>query len=241
MERTSIFRGGASVFPMLWMWINVFVFHEASFWMTLVSYVGIFSWYSLSGLLSFADEVLAKNSKMDKEVQTIAYHMRDQSVQTENFVDSEIKSEESEKEVSKFGEGDNTFSIETDMIQEESTESDTIQEESTESGGSIMEPVSDSVAQHFSSLLPEPLASEAEIAARLGIKTTVKKMKFLVPTDPNLFVDDEKPMKDDKVGQWYLQYIKEEHQKKREEKQLPFFQRKLRKIKKRFKKNEKNN
>ncbi|GBN71101.1 hypothetical protein AVEN_25794-1 [Araneus ventricosus] len=250
MERTSIFRGGASVFPMLWMWINVFVFDEALFWMTLVSHIGIFSWYSLLGLLSLADEVLEKNYKMDKEAQTIAYRMRDQTVQTENFVDSEIKSEESEKEVSKFGEGDDTFSIETDMIQEESTESDTIQDESTEpdtiqdesteSGGSIMEPVSDSVAQHFSSLLPEPLASEAEIAARLGIKTTVKKMKFLVPTDPNLFVDDEKPMKDDKVGQWYLQYIKEEHEKKSEEKQLPFFRRKLRKITKRFKKKEKN-
>ncbi|GBO16731.1 hypothetical protein AVEN_74910-1, partial [Araneus ventricosus] len=187
MERTSIFRGGASVFPMLLMWIKMFVFHEALFWMTLVSYVGIFSWYSLLGLLSLADEILAKNSKMDKEAQTIAYRMRDQSVQTEDFLDSGIKSEESEKEASEFGESDDTLPTEIDMISDESTESDTIQDESTatdtiqyestESGGSIMERVSDSVAQHFSSLLPEPLASEAEIAARLGIKTTVKKMK----------------------------------------------------------------
>ncbi|GBN49143.1 hypothetical protein AVEN_241630-1 [Araneus ventricosus] len=251
MERTSIFRLGASVFPMLWMWIKMFVFHEALFWMTLVSYVGIFYWHSILILLSFIVDLLEKNSKLDKESQTIAHRTRDQSVQTENILDSEIKSEESEKEVSEFGESDNTLSSETDTIQSESTEPDTIQDESTETDaigeestereGSIMEPVSDSVAQHFSSLLPEPLASEAEIAARLGIKTTVKKMKFLVPTDPNLFVDDEKPMKDDKVGQWYLQYIKEEHQKKREEKQLPFFRRKLRKITKRFKKKEKYN
>ncbi|GBM58904.1 hypothetical protein AVEN_240518-1, partial [Araneus ventricosus] len=153
-------------------------------------------------------------------------------------------------EVSEFGESDNTLSTETDTIQDESTETDTIQDESTEndtvqnesteSEGSIMEPVSDSVSLPFSSLLPEPLLSEALVAARLGIKTTVKKMKFLVPTDPNLFIDNEKPMKDDKVGQWYLQYIKQEHEKKREEKQLSFFRRKLRKITKRFKEKEKN-
>ncbi|GBN73437.1 hypothetical protein AVEN_175873-1 [Araneus ventricosus] len=251
MERKSIFRGRASVFPMLWMWIKVFVFHEALFWMSLVSHIGIFSWYSILVLLSFAVDRLTKNSKMDKETQTIAHRMRDQSVQTEDFLDSGIKSEESEKEASEFGESDDTLSTKThpisdestesDTIQDESTATDTIQDESTESKGSMMEPVSDSVALPFSSLLPEPLASEAEIAARLGIKTTVKKMKFLVPTDPNLFVDDEKPMKDDKVGQWYLQYINEEHEKKREEKQLPFFQRKLLKITKRFKKKEKNN
>ncbi|GBO16733.1 hypothetical protein AVEN_74911-1 [Araneus ventricosus] len=217
--------------------------------MTLVSYVGIFSWYLLFGLLSFADEILAKNYKIYKEAQTIAYRLRDQSVQTEDCLDSAIKSEESEKEVSKFGEGYDTLSTEsvtipdeyteTDSIQDESTENDTIEDEYTESEGSVMEPDSDSVALPFSSLLPEPLLSEAEIAARLGIKTTVKKLKFLVPTDPNLFIDNEKPMKDDKVGQWYLQYIKEEHQKKREEKQLPYFQRKLLKITKRFKKREK--
>ncbi|GBN73433.1 hypothetical protein AVEN_175870-1 [Araneus ventricosus] len=155
MERTSIFRGGASVFPMLVMWIKMFVFHEALFWMTLVSYVGIFSWYSLLGLLSLADEILAKNSKMDKEAQTIAYRMRDQSVQTEDFLDSGIKSEESEKEASEFGESDDTLSTETHPISDESTESDTIQDESTESEGSIVEPVSDSVVMPFSSLLPE--------------------------------------------------------------------------------------
>ncbi|GBN68068.1 hypothetical protein AVEN_185345-1 [Araneus ventricosus] len=230
MEGTSFFRGGASVFPMLWMWTKMFVFHEASCWMALVSYVGIFSWYSLLVLLSFPDELLAKNSKMDKEAQTIAHRMRDQSVQIEEFLDSAINSEESEKEDSEFGEGDNTLS----------TETDTIQDESTESEGSIMEPDSDSVPLLFSSLLPEPLSSEAAIAARLGIKTTVKKMKFLVPTDPRLFIDDEMPMKEDKVAQWYLQYIKEEHEKKREEKQLSFFQRKVRKITKLFKKKEKN-
>ncbi|GBM39372.1 hypothetical protein AVEN_119035-1 [Araneus ventricosus] len=188
MERASFLRLGASVFPMLWMWIKMFVFHEASFWMTLASY-------------------------------------------TEVFFDPAIKSEESEKEISEFGEADNTLP----------TDTDTIQDESTESEGSIMEPDSDSVALPFSSLLPEPLASEAAIAARLGIKTTVKKMKFLVPTDPRLFTDDEMPMKDGKVAQWYLQYIKEEHEKKREEKQMPFFQRKVLKITKRFKKKEKNN
>ncbi|GBN73430.1 hypothetical protein AVEN_175867-1 [Araneus ventricosus] len=241
MERTSIFRLGASVFPMLWMWIKMFVFHEALFWMTLVSYVGIFYWHSILILLSFAVDLLAKNSKLDKESQTIAHRTRDQSVQTENILDSEIKSEESEKEVSEFGESDNTLSSETDTIQNESIEPDTIRDESTESEDSIMEPVSDSVAQHFSSLLPEPLASEAEIAAGLGIKTTVKKMKFLVPSDPNLFVDDEIPTKDDNVAKCYLHYIQEKHEKKREEKQLPFFRRKLRKITKRFKKKEKYN
>ncbi|GBM26273.1 hypothetical protein AVEN_66513-1 [Araneus ventricosus] len=66
------------------------------------------------------------------------------------------------------------------------------------------------------------LASEAAIAARLGIKTTVKKMKFLVPTDPKLFIDDEMPTKDDKVAQWYLQYIKEEYEKKLEKSNCPF-------------------
>ncbi|GBN52530.1 hypothetical protein AVEN_87299-1 [Araneus ventricosus] len=231
MERVSFFRERDSVFPMLWMWIKMFVFHEAAFWITLVSYVGIFSWYSLLVLLSFADELVAKNSKMDKEVQAIAHRMRDQSVQTEDFLDSAIKSEESEKEVYDIGEGANTLS----------TKTETIQDESTESEGSVMEPDSECVALHFSSLLPEPLASEAAIAARLGIKTTVKKMKFLVPTDPKLFIDDEMSMQDDKVAQWYLQYIKEEHKKKREEKQLPFFQRKMRKTTKRFKKKEKYN
>ncbi|GBM98912.1 hypothetical protein AVEN_77774-1 [Araneus ventricosus] len=231
MEKTSFSRGSVSVFPMLWMWIKMFVFHEAAFWMTFLSYVGILSWYSLLVLLSFADELEAKNSKMDKEVQTIAHRMRHQSVQTEDFLDSAIKSEESEKEVSDIGEGDNTLT----------TETDTIQDESTESEGSVMEPDSECVVLPFSSLLPEPLAFEAAIAARLGIKTTVKKMKFLVPTDPNLFNDDEFPTKDDKVPQWYLQYINEENEKKSEEKQLHFFQRKLRKMKKRFKKKEKNN
>ncbi|GBN36428.1 hypothetical protein AVEN_193874-1, partial [Araneus ventricosus] len=113
MERTSIFRLGASAFPMLWMWIKMFVFHEALFWMTLVSYVGIFYWHSVLILLSFAVDLLAKNSELDKESQTIEHRMRDQSVQTEDFLDSGIKSEESEKEVSEFGESDNTLSTET--------------------------------------------------------------------------------------------------------------------------------
>ncbi|GBO32785.1 hypothetical protein AVEN_242124-1 [Araneus ventricosus] len=158
MERTSIFRGGVSVFPMLWMWIKVFVFHEALFWMNLVSHIGIFSWYSILVLLSFAVDLLAKNSKMDKGTQTITHRMRDQSVQTEDFLDSGIKSEESEKEASEFGENE---SIESDTIQDESTEPDMIQDESTDSEGSVMEPDCDSVALPFSSLLPEPLASEA--------------------------------------------------------------------------------
>ncbi|GBN11436.1 hypothetical protein AVEN_193272-1 [Araneus ventricosus] len=165
---------------------------------------------------------------MDKEVQTISHRMRDQSVQTERFLDSAIKSEESEKEVSEFGEGDDIPTPETLAMEDDFTES----EES-----STPEIDFDSHDLPASSRLPEPLASEAAVAARLGIKTTVKKMKFLVPKDPNLFIDDVVPMKDDKVAQWYLQYIKEEHEKKHAEKQLPFFRRKVRKITKRFNKN----
>ncbi|GBN32505.1 hypothetical protein AVEN_42440-1 [Araneus ventricosus] len=207
----------------------MFVFNEASFWITLISYVAIFSWYSLSVLISLTDGFMAKTSKMDKEAQTIAHRMRDQYVQTEDFIVSAIKSEEIVKEVSELEKGDSILT----------SEIATIEVESFESEGSTTEPDSDSNTLPASSLLPEPLASEAAVAARLGIKTTVKKLKFLVPTDPNLFIDDEAPMNEDKVAQWYLQYIKEEHEKKREEKKLPFLHRKVRKIMKRFKKKEK--
>ncbi|GBM29853.1 hypothetical protein AVEN_201408-1 [Araneus ventricosus] len=228
MESTQFFLGRASVVPMLWMWIKMLVFNEASFWITLISYVGIFSYYSISVLISLTDGFLAKTSKMDKEAQTIAHRMRDQYVQTEDFIVSAIESEEIVKEVSE---------IEEDNIL--TTETATIGVESIESEGSTTEPDSDSNTLPASSLLPEPLASEAAVAARLGIKTTVKKLKFLVPTDPSLFINDEAPMNEDKVAQWYLQYIKEEHEKTREEKKLPFLHGKVRKILKRFKKKEK--
>ncbi|GBN33430.1 hypothetical protein AVEN_135380-1 [Araneus ventricosus] len=228
MDRTSFFLRRDSVVSMLWMWIQIFLFHEAIFWISAVSYLGIFSWYSLLVFVSLAQEILgSKISKVDKEAQTIAHRMRDESVQTEGFLDSVIKSEESEEEVSEFGEGDDLPTSETLTMEDDCTES----EES-----STKEIDFDSHDLPASSRLPEPLASEAAVAARLGIKTTVKKMKFLVPKDPNLFIDDVVPMKDDKVAQWYLQYIKEEHEKKHAEKQLPFFQRKVRKITKRFNK-----
>ncbi|GBN43454.1 hypothetical protein AVEN_201281-1 [Araneus ventricosus] len=142
---------------------------------------------------------------MEKEAQTIARRMRDQYVQTEDFIVSAIESEEIVKEVSEIEEDDNILT----------TETATIGVESIESEGSTTEPDSDSNTLPASSPLPEPLASEAAVAARLGIKTTVKKLKFLVPTDPSLFINDEAPMNEDKVAQWYLQYIKEEHEKKR--------------------------
>ncbi|GBN51743.1 hypothetical protein AVEN_210414-1, partial [Araneus ventricosus] len=148
MESTQFFLGSASVVPMLWMWIKILIFNEASFWITLISYVGIFSWYSLSVLISLTDGFLAETSKMDKEAQTIAHCMRDQYVQTEDFIVSAIESEEIVKNVSELEEGDNILTSETATVEVESFESE----------GSTTEPDSDSNTLPASSLLPEPLA-----------------------------------------------------------------------------------
>ncbi|GBN50279.1 hypothetical protein AVEN_222439-1 [Araneus ventricosus] len=74
------------------------------------------------------------------------------------------------------------------------------------------------------SKIPFPFKERIE-----AVTAVCERMKFLAQTDPNFFKSDVEPMKNDKMAEADLQCNKE--------KKLPFLQRKLRKVKKRFKKN----
>ncbi|GBL84038.1 hypothetical protein AVEN_100898-1 [Araneus ventricosus] len=220
MDKTSLFFGGVLVAPVMWMWIEIFVFHEAAYLISLGVYLFI--------LIFLADEIMETKSKdnqttqMDKTVQIKNNRMTEKCVQTEDFLIMAIKNEENEEiaeiecNVSPVPKIDKIVQTEIYVIKEESTT--TIKSETT----------------CTTRTLPkiENFGIESTKSLCKGTKISVKKIKFLVPKDPNLFAEYEMS-KNDKVAETYLKYIKDKH----EEKKLPFFQRKMRKFMKRFKKN----
>ncbi|GBN89155.1 hypothetical protein AVEN_14718-1 [Araneus ventricosus] len=240
MNKASFFFGGVLTTPLIWMWIQIFVFHEAAYLISLGVYLFLF--------IVLAGEILGnKAPKMDRAVQTVENRMKDEYVQTEDFSvmnsSSEIHAfgdELTETELEEFSSESLAMGdVWTDTEEEESSSvihakafelAETEEEESSpeidpDSPALDLTPGPPGHRWRTPSLGPNPFKS-------LFIKVKRKKLKFLVPTDPNLFTDDAMPTKDDNVCQWYLQYIKEKHEKKK----LSFFQRKMRKMQNRFKK-----
>ncbi|GBO37269.1 hypothetical protein AVEN_68624-1 [Araneus ventricosus] len=273
MGKAEFFSAGVFVAPIIWMWIKIFLFHEAAYLISLGVYLFL--------IIVLAHELLGnKASRMDKAVQTDENRMKDASVQTEDFsiLTSEEDTEDSEmtSDLSYFRKDDQPVTTGIHAMEDELNETgeeessseipakadelaETEDEESSSETHAIGDELVESEVEESSSEIhakadelaeteDEESPSEIEIdpdspalptpkldpfpytATFLGAK--VKKTKFLVPKDPNLFIDDAVPVIGHEVVEWYNQYIKEKH----EEKKLSFFQRKMRKIKKSFKK-----
>ncbi|GBL83871.1 hypothetical protein AVEN_100784-1 [Araneus ventricosus] len=227
MDKASLFFGGVLVATIMWMWIEIFVFHEAAYLISLGVYLFL--------LIFLADEIMetksnvSETTKMDKTVQTENNRMKEASVQTEDFLIMDNKNEENEKNaeiecnVSLVFNIDKIVQTETYMMKEEFSHT---QEELT------MNIKSETISPTLPLPKIEKFGIESTKSSRRGTKISVKKIKFLVPKDPNLFAEYEMSSKDDKVAEAYLKYIRNKH----EEKKLPLFQRKMRKFMKRFRK-----
>ncbi|GBN30879.1 hypothetical protein AVEN_243114-1, partial [Araneus ventricosus] len=89
MSKAKFFSAGVFAAPIIWMWIQIFVFHEAAYLISLGVYLFL--------IIVLAHERLgSKASRMDKAVQTDENRMKDASVQTEDF--SVLNSEEDTKD-----------------------------------------------------------------------------------------------------------------------------------------------
>ncbi|GBM88755.1 hypothetical protein AVEN_173251-1 [Araneus ventricosus] len=227
MNKATLFVEGVLLAHIIWMWIHIFVFHEPAWLISLVVYLVI--------LVLLADETWdKKTTTKDREVQKERYRLKERSTQTDDFIGrteietdsderrtiSDIKSEEKE-EVTEMASNVSELSDET-MLLEILTlrdELSSIEEESI----SEIENDPDSPALPASKI-PFPFKERIE-----AVTAVCERMKFLAQTDPNFFKSDVEPMKNDKMADADLQCNKE--------KKLPFLQRKLRKVKKRFKKN----
>ncbi|GBM69926.1 hypothetical protein AVEN_96437-1 [Araneus ventricosus] len=164
-------------------------------------------------LVSLADETLEKKTtRMDREVQKERNRLKERSTQTDDFLIPEVT--EMASDVSELS--DQTIMLEILTLRDELS---SIEEESI----SEIENDSDSPALPASKI-PFPFKERIE-----AVTAVCERMKFLAQTDQNFFKSDVEPMKNDKMAEADLQCNKE--------KKLPFLQRKLRKVKKRFKKN----
>ncbi|GBO43520.1 hypothetical protein AVEN_129228-1 [Araneus ventricosus] len=167
---------------------------------------------------------------MDKTMQSENNRMKEKFVQTEDFLITAINNEEDEKiieiecNVSPVPKSDKTAQTESYMKKAESSQT---QEKSTTALNS----------ETVSPLLPLPkigtFGIQSTKSSHKGIKISSRKHSFLIPKDPNLFVNNEMSTQGDKVAEAYLKYIEDKHK----EKKLSFFQRKMTKFRKRFKKN----
>ncbi|GBN69778.1 hypothetical protein AVEN_150711-1 [Araneus ventricosus] len=209
MNKATLFVEGVLLAPIIWMWIHVFVFHEPAWLISLVVYLFI--------LVSLADETSEKKTtRMDREVQTERNRLKERSTQTDDFLISEEKEEFTEmaSDVSELS--DQTMMLEILTLRDElsSIEEQSISEIENDPSCPALNP----------SKIPFPFKQRIE-----AVTAVCERMKFLAQTDPNFFKSDVEPMKNDKMAGADLQCNKE--------KKLPFLQRKLRKVKKRFKKN----
>ncbi|GBN70748.1 hypothetical protein AVEN_42426-1 [Araneus ventricosus] len=213
MNKATLLVEGVLLAPIIWMWIHIFVFHEPAWLISLVVYLLI--------LVSLADETSEKKTtRMDREVQTERNRLKERSTQTDDFLTSAVKSEEEEEftemasDVSELS--DQTMMLEILTLRDELS---SIEEQS------ISEIENDPSCPALpASKIPFPFKERIE-----AVTAVCERMKFLAQTDPNFFKSDVEPMKTDKMAEADLQCNKE--------KKLPFLQRKLRKVKKRFKKN----
>ncbi|GBN89156.1 hypothetical protein AVEN_14719-1 [Araneus ventricosus] len=213
MNKATLFVEGVLLAPIIWMWIHIFVFHEPAWLISLVVYLLI--------LVLLADETSEKKTtRMDREVQTERNRLKERSTQTDDFLISAVKSEEKEEftemasDVSELS--DQTMMLEILTLRDEisSIEEQSISEIENDPSCPALPP----------SKIPFPFKERIE-----AVKAVCERMKFLAQTDPNFFKSDVEPMKNDKMAEADLQCNKQ--------KKLPFLQRKLRKVKKRFKKN----
>ncbi|GBO25445.1 hypothetical protein AVEN_214519-1 [Araneus ventricosus] len=213
MNKSTLFVEGVLLAPIIWIWIHIFVVHGPAWLISLVVYLLI--------LVSLADETSEKKTtRMNREVQTERNRLKERSTQTDDFLISAVKSEEKEEftemasDVSELS--DQTMMLEILTLRDElsSVEEQSISEIENDPSCPALPP----------SKIPFPFKERIE-----AVTAVCERMKFLAQTDPNFFKSDVEPMKNDKMAEADLQCNKE--------KKLPFLQRKLRKVKKRFKKN----
>ncbi|GBN60596.1 hypothetical protein AVEN_66963-1 [Araneus ventricosus] len=167
---------------------------------------------------------------MDKTVQSENNRMKEEFIQTEDFLITAIKNEETEKSseiecsVSPVPKTDKI--AQTQIYMKKAEFSQTHEKSTTALNSETISPI-----------LPLPKTGTFGIqstkSSHKGIKISSRKHSFLIPKDPNLFVNNEMSTQGDKVAEAYLKYIEDKHK----EKKLSFFQRKMAKFRKRFKKN----